>query len=475
MSKEYKPHITEQKRKEVEDVQRLFNEYPVVGIVNLENLPTMQLQKIKKSIKETAVLKHTKKRLMKLAFDALGDKKNIQDLKEKLKGVPALLFTKEDPFSLFAVLKKSQSPAPAKPGQEAPSDLTLPAGPTSFAPGPMIGELGALGIKTEIKEGKIHVAEDTVLVKEGEVIKPKVAELLTKVGIEPMKIGLNLIYTYQDGEILDKSVLDLNVDEYVDKIKLAHGEAFNVAIFTAYPTAETVELLVQKASREVKAVAKKADILTSETAGEKVSEAERAAEAVKAQLPDMPEPAEAPKEEQPKESKQEAPAEEKKEETTETPEVKEEPKEEEKVEQPTEQQEEQPAPAEQPTPEPVAEQPVEKPTEEPVAETPTPEPEQPEVPKEESVEQSQEEAVEQPKEEPAPEPEQKEAVTNAPESIKTDEQVAQEVLKTLTEGKIKKEAANTPRSTPVATDMSQSSMDQLINNLKDKKSSGENK
>ena len=46
-------------------------------------------------------------------------------------------------------LEKSKSNAPAKPGQTAPSDLVLPAGETPFTPGPMIGELGQLGIKTE--------------------------------------------------------------------------------------------------------------------------------------------------------------------------------------------------------------------------------------------------------------------------------------------------------------------------------------
>ena len=52
--KTFKPHVTEAKKKEVEEVKKLFNEYPVAGIVNLENLPTLQLQRIKKRFKTNA-------------------------------------------------------------------------------------------------------------------------------------------------------------------------------------------------------------------------------------------------------------------------------------------------------------------------------------------------------------------------------------------------------------------------------------
>jgi len=326
----YKPHISDRKKGEVEDIKRLFNEYPVAGIVNLENLPTLQLQRIKKSLKGKIILKHAKKRFMQIAFDQLKDKSNITDLKDKLKGVPAIIFTKEDPFSLFKLLKKSQSAAAAKPGQEAPEDLKFPAGPTSFTPGPMIGELGQLGMKTEIVDGKIHVSEEKVLVKEGAVISAKIAELLAKIGIEPMKVGLNLTFTYENGEILGKEVLGVDEEEYIQNIKVAHSDAFNLALAIGYTTPETVELLVCKGAREALALAKKANLQTSETVKEQLAEAEGAAKAIKAQLPDMP-------------------IEEKKEEVKEESEVEEKPAEEPKPEPVEEQKKEEPKAEETPT------------------------------------------------------------------------------------------------------------------------------
>ena len=264
MNSEFKPHISEFKKSEVDEIKKLANEYPVMGIVNMEGLPTLMLQRIKNKLKKDIVLKITKKRLMKIAIEQLTDKKDIQKLKEKLDGIPALLFTKEDPFILYQKIKKSMASSPAKPGQKAPNDLKIEGGATPFTPGPMIGELGMLGIKTEVKEGKIHVKEEKVLVKEGEEISEKVAELLAKLGVEPMKVGLNLTLTYQNGEILEKAVLSIDEEEYIENIKLAHTEAMALAMGLGIVNKDTAKPLTLKASREAKTISDKLDLPKTE-------------------------------------------------------------------------------------------------------------------------------------------------------------------------------------------------------------------
>ena len=47
----------------------------------------------------------------------------------------------------------------------------IPAGPTPFAPGPIIGELGMLKIKAGIEAGKVVIKEDAHVAKKGDVIK----------------------------------------------------------------------------------------------------------------------------------------------------------------------------------------------------------------------------------------------------------------------------------------------------------------
>ena len=295
----YDPHISEVKAKEITEIKRLFKEYKVAGIVNLEGLPTLMLQRIKFSLGDSIFLKPTKKRLISKAIDEMKDLKNIDQIKEKLKGIPALLFTNEDPFILYKKLEKSKASAAAKPGQTAPNDLGVEAGETPFAPGPMIGELGMLGMKTEVKNGKIHIRDEKTLVKEGEEITEQVAGLLAKLGIEPMKVGLNLVLTYEDGEILDKSVLAVDEEEYIANIKAAHSESFALAMHLGIMNSETVKPLITKAQSESLALADSANIVTSENVGKVLAKAEATASNLNSKVPEAPKE-EAPKEEAPK-------------------------------------------------------------------------------------------------------------------------------------------------------------------------------
>jgi len=273
---EFEPHITQEKRKEVEEIKKLISENKVLGVLNLENLPALNYMKIRRQLKDRLILKYSKKRLMKIAFDETNDE-NLKKIKDKLVGIPALLFANEDPFVLFQALKKSKTPAPAKAGDIAPRDIIIPAGPTDFTPGPMIGELGAIGIKTQVEGGKISIKDDKLLVKEGEVINEKQAELISKMGIMPMEIGLNLVLTYGDKEILERKVLDIDITEYENNIKIASGESFSLAMSIAYATPETIIPLISKAWIEAKTVRDDANILTSDNIGVKLAEADRSA------------------------------------------------------------------------------------------------------------------------------------------------------------------------------------------------------
>src|SRR3989338_2085586 len=113
--------------------------------------------------------------------------------------MPALLLKKENPFSLYKILKKSKSSASAKAGQIAPRDIIVPAGPTPFTPGPVISEFAALGIKAGVEGGKVAVKQDTTACKEGKPINAPLASMLARLGIEPMEIGLNLVAVFENG------------------------------------------------------------------------------------------------------------------------------------------------------------------------------------------------------------------------------------------------------------------------------------
>ncbi len=276
-------HVSESKKKEVAELAKLIEKYPIIAIVNMENLPAKQLQVMRESLRQKVLIRMSKARLIKLAIQA-SKKENISKLSEYIKGMPALLLTNESPFRLFKTLKKNKSKTAIKPGQKAPNDIIVPAGPTSFAPGPIIGELGALKIKAGIEGGKVAIKADALVAQEGDVVNEKLASVLSRLGIEPMEIGLDLVAAYEKGEILTKKVLDVDEGKYIQMVMQAHSDAFKLAMETGYPTKDTIILLLQKAFSESKTLAIEQGILSKDTVNEIIARAEAQAGALSSKI-----------------------------------------------------------------------------------------------------------------------------------------------------------------------------------------------
>ena len=248
-------HVADYKKEIVSNLVNLINEYPIIGVVNMENLPAPQLQAMRAQLRGNFFITMTKRRLIKHAIEQIkSKKKDIEKLEFYLAGMPALIFTKENPFKLSKTLQKSKSPAPAKSGQIAPRDIIVNKGPTSFAPGPIIGELAMTGIKAGVEAGKVAIKEDIIIVKAGEKIKLKVAEILTRLGIQPMEVGLDLVAVYENGLIYTKDILSIDEKEYLNRLANASQWAFNLANYIAYPTKENIALLIGRACNDAKAL-----------------------------------------------------------------------------------------------------------------------------------------------------------------------------------------------------------------------------
>jgi large subunit ribosomal protein L10 len=259
-------HVSEAKKKELERIINLIKKSKNIGIVDLTNLPSAQFQKIKSKLKAKMQVTVTKKSLIKLALEkSKSEKKGIEELEKDLeKCIPALLLTDEDAFKLAKGLDKNKTNMTAKPGQIAPKDLIIPPGPTAFTPGPIIGELAQAGIIAAVEDGKIVVQKESTIAKEGDILTDKQTSVLDKFGIEPIQIGLNLKAMYQDGDIFRSDVLSVREEEYIENLQNSVIEALNLAVFVAYPTQETTEILLQKAEREALALSTKVPESTEE-------------------------------------------------------------------------------------------------------------------------------------------------------------------------------------------------------------------
>ena len=142
------PHVADWKKEKVAELEELTNNNEIIGIVNLADIPAPQLQTMRKTLGDKAILKMSRKNFIKIAL--ANSNKEVEGLADYLEGQPAMVFTEMNPFKLFKILEDSKTEAPAKAGSIAPADIVVPAGDTSFPPGPILGELQQAGIPAKI-------------------------------------------------------------------------------------------------------------------------------------------------------------------------------------------------------------------------------------------------------------------------------------------------------------------------------------
>jgi len=302
--------MSEWKQKRVENLTEQIKKSKVVGVLTVRNLPSKQLQQMRTKL--PADIAMAKKNLM---LRALKDskKKGIKDLEQYITDQPAFIFADENPFKLCSIIAKNKSPAPAKGGDIAPNDIVIEKGDTPFQPGPVLGEMKGVGIPCAIEGGKIVISETKTILKAGEEINPKLAEMLGRLGIEPMEIGLELLACYEGGSVFPKDVLAVDDEEYFNNFIRAYKHTLNLSVESAFPTSTNIEILVQKCYSNSKGLSIEAGILNSATVGDILGKASRAAGAISGMVKDAPAAEAKPAAEKPatEEKTDEKPAEEK--------------------------------------------------------------------------------------------------------------------------------------------------------------------
>ncbi|OYT61936.1 50S ribosomal protein L10 [Thermoplasmatales archaeon ex4484_30] len=271
----------EWKLEEVERLKELIHSYPVVGIVGIGRIPASQMHEMRKMLRDIAVLRVSKNTLIE---HALQNGNGVSKLKDYIEAETAIIATEMNPFKLFRKLEKMKMSIPAKGGEIAPDDIVIKKGETPFKPGPIVGDLQKVGIPAAIREGKVMIEKTVTLVKKGEVIKPEVAQMLTRLEIYPLQIGLNVRALYEDGSIFTPDVLSIDTEKIMNDFYTAKSNAFNLALEIGYTTKETIEYLLQKAYRNSFTLAIESNIYTPETIEEIIKKAHLASKALAKEL-----------------------------------------------------------------------------------------------------------------------------------------------------------------------------------------------
>ena len=258
--------VKDWKKAEVEELAKLIENYKVVALSDLYKVKTAQIQELRKRFGDEVKFRCVKNTLAKFALKKVSEKKpSVEKLEEYLKGSNLFIFTNISPFKLSILFEKNKINLPASAGDVAPEDIVVPEGNTGISPGPVISELSDVGLPTKIESGSIWITRDTVVARKGEVISAKLASILSRLGIKPIKAGLTLKAAYEDGLIHSGEVLQINLDRYVEDFREAVSFAYNLAVNAGYPTPETLPILLSKALNEARNLAIHAMVFEKET------------------------------------------------------------------------------------------------------------------------------------------------------------------------------------------------------------------
>jgi len=244
--------ISPKKVRIVNEYAELLNKYNGALIVSITGVSAPVLHQVRAKLREEGdVLKVIKNTLLAKAIDRVAKRRrDLEKLKSYLIGQNAIIFTNKNPYLLKIFLDKNKVKREARAGDIAQSDIVIREGNTNLPPGPIISLFNKLKVPITIKEGSIWVSKDTVVAREGEEISSDLAELLKRLGMKPIEVSLKVKVAYSDGIVIEGKELELDLNEYENTLKECVQQALNLSLNAAYPTIETIELLITKAHLE---------------------------------------------------------------------------------------------------------------------------------------------------------------------------------------------------------------------------------
>ncbi len=254
------------KKEAIAQLQVLLEKYPVIAAADLTKVRSSQIHELRKRLRERVAMVVTKNNLLRKSVElSESSHGRVGEFVKDLQGSNILLFTDVNPYSLIILLEKSKVRVPAKAGDIATGEIMVPAGNTGLPPGPVISEFGEIKVQTRIEGGSIWVARDSVVARRGDLITPKMASVLSKLGLKPMEAGLTLSTAYDNGTILRSEDLILDIGSYRRDVLQAVNNAFSLSIDAGYVTPENAPRILGKGMREALAIAVEAGFLESGT------------------------------------------------------------------------------------------------------------------------------------------------------------------------------------------------------------------
>jgi len=252
-------------------VYGLAGKFKQVIVVTVDNVTSSQIQNIRRIVyRGGGTLIVGKNTIIKKAIQL---RSTTGDLPEEFKkfrelGAPipelasllplikqkvGLIFTDESVFELKPKIEANKIQAAAKLGAIAPIDVVIPPGSTGMDPS-QIAFFHALSISTKIDKGMIAIIKDYQVCFAGKKIGSSQVALLQKMGVKPFYYGMIVLACYDEGTILDQTVLSVNTDALVTRFQTGVKNVAAISLALGIPTQVSVPHSIVSAFKNLAAI-----------------------------------------------------------------------------------------------------------------------------------------------------------------------------------------------------------------------------
>jgi len=230
----------DRKKRYKEKFEGALQKYQNVLVVTVDNVGSLQLQKIRIALRGVAEIVMGKNTLMRMILrEQMVANPKLENLLGFIKGNMGLIFTNGDLAKIREIVVSNKVPAVAKSGTLAPSDVFVPAGPTGLDPG-QTSFFQALNIATKIARGSIEIVANVHLIKQGEKVTSSHVALLGKLDIKPFFYGVIVTNVYENGSTYPAAILDITAAELLAKFFGGVRRIAALGLAVGYPTEASI-------------------------------------------------------------------------------------------------------------------------------------------------------------------------------------------------------------------------------------------
>lgn len=113
----------------------------------------------------------------------------------------------------------------------------------------------ALGVPTKIARGTIEITSDLKLVEAGTKVGASEATLLNMLNISPFTFGMGIAVIYDDGQVFESSVLDIEESQLLKAFSSAVTTIATISLAVNFPTLASILHSVVNSYKNVLSVA----------------------------------------------------------------------------------------------------------------------------------------------------------------------------------------------------------------------------